>query len=276
MADLTASAPSPRPTTGSASQADPSGPHALDVSAVAGEMHVDPRRGLELEEIASRRARSGPNELEAGPRPTVLGAVRHAVMEPFVLLLLAAGVLAIALGEVRDGILVLAGLVPIVGADVLISYRSERALASLRDATAPRALVRRAGNAVDILAADIVPGDVVLLRTGDIVPADLRASRADALLVDRSVLTGESMPELASVEPDEFSAVVADRRSILFAGTAVVGGRGEGIVVATGAGTELGRIARGLAQTERRRSPCNESSTASSASSWSWQAVSSS
>ena len=109
--------------------------------------------------------------------------------------------------------------------------------------------------ASDILAADLVPGDVVLLRTGDIVPADIRVSGADALLVDRSVLTGESVPELASTEPDPESAAVADRRSMLFAGTAVVGGRGEGIVTATGLATELGRIARGLAQTERRRSP---------------------
>ena len=252
---LNSPAPCKVSTTGSASQAEPQTPHALTVSAVADGMHVDPRRGLDLEEIAARLARSGANELEAAPRATVLGTIRRAVMEPFVLLLFVAGVLAIVLGEVRDGVLVLAGLVPIVGADVLISYRSERALASLRDATAPRALVRRAGNAGDILAADIVPGDIVLLRTGDIVPADLRVSRADALIVDRSVLTGESVPELASIEPDQVNAVVADRRSILFAGTAVVGGRGEGIVVATGAQTELGRIARGLAQTERRRSP---------------------
>ena len=172
MADLTAPAPSLVPTTGSPSPEGPFRPHALTVSTVADEMHVDPRRGLEIEEIAARRARSGPNELEAVPRATVLGAVRRAVMEPFVLLLFVAGVLAIVLGEVRDGILVLVGLVPIVGADVLISYRSERALASLRDATAPRAIVRRAGSANDVLAADIVPGDVVLLRTGDIVPAD--------------------------------------------------------------------------------------------------------
>lgn len=255
MIDLSSPAAATVPAIGSTSREEPPGTHSLTVAAVAAEMGVDPRQGLELGEIAARLARTGPNELEAAPRATVLGAVRRAVLEPFVLLLFVAGVLAIVLGEVRDGILVLAGLVPIVGADVLTSYRSERALASLRDATAPRARVRRMGRADDVPAADIVPGDVVLLRTGDIVPADLRVSRADTLLVDRSVLTGESMPELASIEPDEVDAVVADRRSMVFAGTAVVGGHGEGIVVATGVRTELGRIARGLAHTERRRSP---------------------
>jgi Ca2+-transporting ATPase len=230
-------------------------PHALPSTAVAAGFAVDPASGLEPAEAIARRARSGPNALEAGPRPTVLGAIRSAVMEPFVILLFVAGTLAVVLGEVRDGLLVLAGLVPIVGADVLTSYRSERALASLRDATAPTARVRRAGAAMDILAAELVPGDMVLLRTGDVVPADLRVSRADGLLMDRSVLTGESMPEFASTEPDSSSAAVADRRSIAFAGTAVVGGHGEGIVVATGVATELARIARSLAQTERRRSP---------------------
>ena len=230
-------------------------PHALRTSVIAAGLDVDPARGLEPAEVPARRARSGSNVLEAGSQPTVLGAIRRAVTEPFVILLFVAGILAILLGEVRDGLLVLAGLVPIVGADVLTSYRSERALASLRDATAPTARVRRAGAAMDVLAAELVPGDVVLLRTGDVVPADLRVSRADGLLIDRSVLTGESMPELASIEPDPFDAAVADRRSIAFAGTAVVGGHGEGIVVATGVATELARIARSLAQTERRRSP---------------------
>ena len=241
--------------TTTASPAESDLPHALRSSAVAAGLDVDPARGLEPAEVAARRVRSGSNQLEASPQPTVLGAIRRAVMEPFVILLFVAGTLAILLGEVRDGLLVLAGLVPIVGADVLTSYRSERALASLRDATAPTARARRAGAATDILAAELVPGDVVLLRTGDVVPADLRVSRADGLLVDRSVLTGESMPELASIEPDPDDAAVADRHSIAFAGTAIVGGHGEGIVVATGAATELGRIARSLAQTERRRSP---------------------
>ena len=255
MADLTAPGRSAGKMITTVPPARSAESHALRSSAVAAGLDVDPARGLEPAEVAARRARSGSNELEAGPQPTVLSAIRRAVTEPFVILLFVAGTLAILLGEVRDGLLVLAGLVPIVGADVLTSYRSERALASLRDATAPTARVRRAGAAMDVRAADLVPGDVVLLRTGDVVPADLRVSRADGLLIDRSVLTGESMPELASIEPDPPDAAVADRRSIAFAGTALVGGHGEGIVVATGAATELARIARSLAKTERRRSP---------------------
>ncbi|MGZ9276444.1 MAG: cation-translocating P-type ATPase [Candidatus Limnocylindrales bacterium] len=229
--------------------------HARSASDVAELLEVAPGTGLSAVEVDLRRAMVGPNALEAQDRPTVLGMVRSAVAEPFVLLLFAAGALAIVLGEVRDGVLVLLGLIPIVGADVLTTYRSEQALESLRDAGAPLARARREGAVGDVLATELVPGDVVLIQTGEIVPADLRLIRVDRLLVDRSMLTGESIPEPASSEPDAPPAPVAERRSMAYSGTAVVGGRGEGIVVATGGATEVGRIARGLAVTERRRSP---------------------
>ena len=99
-------------------------------------------------------------------------------------------------------LLVLVGLMPIVGADVVTEYRGERALEALRAASAPRARVRRDGRVVDVPAAALVPGDIVLLRVGDVVPADLRLTRVERLVLDRSVLTGESVPEPASVEAD--------------------------------------------------------------------------
>ena len=102
---------------------------------------------------------------------------------------------------------------------------------------------------------ELVPGDLVLLRVGDVVPADLRLVRAEALSVDRSVLTGESLPEAASTEPDPEGAALADCHSLAYAGTAVVSGRGEGVVVATGLTTEFGRISAALGGRERRRSP---------------------
>ena len=108
---------------------------------------------------------------------------------------------------------------------------------------------------IDVPAADLVPGDVVLLRTGDVVPADLRLWRVDGLLVDRSVLTGESVPEPGRLAPDPHDVRLAARGSMAHAGTSIVGGRGEGIVVAIGSATELGRIAGSLAAEERRRSP---------------------
>jgi len=229
--------------------------HARTAEAVATDLGVDPTRGLPEESIAVRRERFGANELQEVERPSVWEMVWEAVTEPFVILLFIAGMLAVILGEVRDGALVLVGLLPIVVADVATTYRSEKAMESLRAAAAPQARVRRDGQTADIVAADLVPGDIALLRGGEVVPADLRLTLADRLLIDRSALTGESVPEVAATDADPEDAAVAERRSIAYAGTAVVAGRGEGIVIATGSTTEFGRIARGLAVTERRRSP---------------------
>ena len=229
--------------------------HAATLTDVAVGLSVDPAYGLSSAEASRRAAENGPNALEASRRQPLWRMIAEAFAEPFILMLAAAGVLAIAVGEVRDGLLVLLGLLPIVGADVVTEYRGERALEALRDATAPTARVRRDGHVAAVPAATLVAGDVIVLQGGDVVPADVRIIQADRLLVDRSVLTGESIPEDGRVEPDPADAPLTSRRSIAYSGTSVVGGRGEGIVVAIGTDTEFGRIAGSLASKERRRSP---------------------
>ncbi len=229
--------------------------HAMSAGAVAGQLGVDPSQGLTSREAAERLAKAGPNEIEVEKRDPVWRMILEAATEPFVLMLAVAGALAILVGEVRDGLLVLFGLLPIVGADVVTEYRGDRALEALRAASAPVARVRRGGAVSGIPAAELVTGDVVLLSGGDVVPADMRISRSERLLLDRSVLTGESIPEDGRVEPDPEPAPLAGRHSVAYSGTSVVGGRGEGIVVATARDTEVGQIAGSLASRERRRSP---------------------
>ena len=231
------------------------GPHARNSPDVAEELRVDVQVGLSASEVQRRAIQSGPNALEQAEQEAPWRMVVRAATEPFVLLLAVAGILAIAVGEVRDGLLVLAGLLPIVGADVVTEYRGERALEALREASAPTARVRRDGAVQPVPAAGLVPGDVVLLQGGDVVPADVRITHADRLLLDRSVLTGESIPEEAHEAPDPADAPLSIRRSMAYSGTSVVGGRGEGVVVAIGRATEFGQIAGGLATRERRRSP---------------------
>jgi Ca2+-transporting ATPase len=230
-------------------------PHATEAAAVAAVFGVQPDIGLTDAEAARRLAASGANMLARREAPPLWRMVWDAATEPFILLLLGSGSLAVFLGEVRDGLLVMAGLVPIVAADVITEYRAERALEALHAASAPLARVRRDGAARDVPTAELVPGDIVLLRVGDVVPADLRLLETDALLLDRSVLTGESLPEAGSVEPDGPESTVAERHSIAYAGTSVVRGRALGVVVACGQATEFGKIAGSLAVLERRRSP---------------------
>lgn len=230
-------------------------PHATEAAAVAAAFGVQPATGLTDAEAARRLAALGANLLARRTAPPLWKMVWDAATEPFILLLLGSGGLAVFLGEVRDGLLVMIGLLPIVAADVLTEFRAERALEALHAASAPLARVRREGVARDIAAAELVPGDIVLLRVGDVVPADLRLLETDALLLDRSVLTGESLPEAGSVEPDTPESALAERRSIAYAGTSVVRGRALGLVVASGQATEFGKIAGSLAVLERRRSP---------------------
>lgn len=229
--------------------------HAQTAASVAADLDVDPAVGLPAPEALRRAAAAGPNALDDAQREPAWRMVLEALTEPFIIMLVVAGVLAIAVGEVRDGILILVALLPIIGADVVTEYRGERALEALRDASAPVARVRRDGAVGTVAAASLVSGDVVLLQAGDVVPADVRIGRADRLLLDRSVLTGESIPEEAHVEPDPPGAALTSRHAMAYSGTSVVGGRGEGIVVAIGAATEFGRIAGSLASLERRRSP---------------------
>ncbi|MFO1539020.1 MAG: cation-translocating P-type ATPase [Chloroflexota bacterium] len=230
-------------------------PHLRGAPDVAAELGVDPARGLGAADVVRRAAAAGPNALEEHGGEPLWRMLLGALTEPFVLMLAAAGVLAVLVGEERDGFLVLLGLIPIVGADVVTEYRGERALAALRAASAPVARARRDGAVSRIAAADLVPGDIVLLQAGDVVPADVRLLRAERLQVDRSVLTGESIPEDGAVAPDAEGTALTGRRALAWAGTSVVGGRGEGVVVATGRATEIGRIAGSLATRERRRSP---------------------
>ena len=155
--------------------------HAAPIGAVAEQLGVDPARGLDDAEAEQRLLEYGPNELEARRSPGLARLLLDAIREPFILVLLGAGLLAVALGEVRDGLLVLVGLIPIVGADVITEYRAERALEALRASAAPVAHVRRAGMVKGVPAAELVPGDVVMLRTGDVVPADKVLQKAQEL-----------------------------------------------------------------------------------------------
>src|SRR5204863_1362070 len=126
----------------------------MTAEEVGARLEVDPRSGLTADQVARRSAAAGPNAIRPYERESVFAMLVEAVTEPFVILLAIAGGLAIVLGEVRDGLLILIGLVPIVGADLVTGFRAERALEALRDATAPRARVRRALIVADVPATE--------------------------------------------------------------------------------------------------------------------------
>ena len=219
-------------------------PHAVPIERIASQLGVELRSGLAAAQTKERLNECGFNELPKAPETPFWKRMLTQLRGVIVLILLAAVVLSMALGDwIEAGvILAIVLLNAVVGA--VQEARAEAALESLQELAAPDARVLRDGRKVDIAARGLVPGDVVLLETGSIVPADLRLTKSSRLRVDESSLTGESFP--AGKKADvvlEPSLLVGDRTNCAFAGTTVTYGRGIGIAVATGKKTELGKIA---------------------------------
>ncbi len=228
--------------------------HQLLASEVADALGTDPVLGLSAAEAARRLAASGPNEVAASRRMPAAAILAAQFKNLLVICLIAAALASAFLGHEVEAATIGAILVLSVGLGFYQEYRAERALEALRRLAAPRASVLRGGRAQIVASREIVPGDLVALDAGDRVAADARLIAAEVLRTDESALTGESTPVDKQILPVG-DAVVADRTNMVYAGSAVVHGRGRGIVVATGASTEFGRIAGLLEKTETPRTP---------------------
>jgi len=212
--------------------------------------------GLDTGEARRRLRAVGPNRIADHPE-TPLWRLALAQFRSLVVLLLLAGAgIAATLGEWAEAVAILAALLLNATIGFLAEWRARVSLARLRALAVPHAIVRRDGQLVRIAAAELVPGDVVMLEAGAAVPADARLLRSAALQVDESALTGESAAvwkdALARPAPD---APLAERANVVHLGTAVLAGSGLGLVTATGPATELGRIGRLVASTGSRATP---------------------
>ena len=212
---------------------------AVEVVGVLGSSEA----GLASAEAKSRLARFGPNAIRShGARP--LSVLGRQVRNPLLILLAAATVISLVVGQRTDAIIILAIVGLSVGLGFFNEYRSERVVEALHASIRHLVLVIRDGIHLTLDVTELVPGDVVLLRTGDLVPADLRLVDARELECDEGVLTGEAMPKTKRAEPEQGADLVElGLRSIAYMGTTVRGGSGTGIVVKTGPRTAFGKIA---------------------------------
>ena len=230
--------------------------HALSVQSTLHHLSSDIQSGLTDEQAAQRRLHFGPNSVREQTGRTIWSMIVGQLSDFMILVLLVAAVVAGFVGEFQDSIviLVIVALNAVIG--VVQEWRAERALEALRSMTAPTARIRRNGEQRIVPASEVVPGDVVLLSEGDIVPADLRIAEAATLSADESMLTGESVPvEKHSDQAIATDATIGDRVNMAFKGTIITRGRGVGITIATGMASELGRIAGMLDVTKRQRTP---------------------
>lgn len=217
--------------------------HTATAEDVVERLGVDPQRGLSGQQAAARLARFGPNRRVRPRRVTFWHVLREESTEPMILLLLAVAVLYGMWGELEDTVAIVIVIAAVVLVEVFTEYRAKTAIASLSRLSASTAPALRDGRMRDVPTEDLVPGDVLMLRTGERLAADARLIDSAGLRVDESVLTGEPV----AVDKHAGNVLAAgtplgQRSNLVFAGTTVAAGRARAVVVATGMGTELGRI----------------------------------
>jgi calcium-translocating P-type ATPase len=223
--------------------------HAMDVAEVERTLDTTPQ-GLSSDEAAARLERTGPNSLPDEPPPKAWVLFLRQFSSTFIVILLVAAVVTLVMGELLDTALIAVALLLNAVIGFTEERRAEGAVRALISLVVSHSRVVRDGREWDVDSRELVPGDLVLLEPGTRVPADLRLSSTNALMIDESLLTGESLPSPKDSHPVGERAAAADRASMAYTGTIVASGRGRGYVVATGSGTELGAIA-GLVHREQ-------------------------
>ena len=233
--------------------------HTYSAQQAIAELETDRTRGLTQAEAERRLERYGPNRLERGRRPGLLRRLWGQLTDPMVLVLLAAAGLSLwASGgeDWLDAAIIL--VIVVVNACISLSQEdsAEKALAALRDMSAPLARVVRDGKLIRLETDRLVPGDIIHLEAGDLVPADARLLEAAGLQADESALTGESAPVskgVLSALPED--TPLAERANLVMASTVLTRGRAAAVVIATGMDTEVGRIAGLLLDQEEGETP---------------------
>jgi magnesium-transporting ATPase (P-type) len=228
--------------------------HTENIKAVLKSFSTSPD-GLSSEEVTNRLAKYGPNRL---PEPKTRGPLIRFFYQfhnVLIYVLIAASAVTALLGHWVDASVILG----VVVLNALIGFvqegKAENALRAIRQMLSPNAMVMRDGRQTTIQAEDLMPGDIVLMQSGDKVPADLRMFRVKGLQIQEAVLTGESMAVEKTTDPVAQESVIGDRRCMAYSGTLVTHGQGAGVVVATGAQTEIGRISTLVSEVESVMTP---------------------
>lgn len=215
--------------------------------------------GLTVAEAARRLREYGPNVIHRARPESPLAILLRQINNPLILVLIGSGVLALAMGKPTDGAVVLGVVVINALIGFIQEFRAGKAVASLAAMVPQRCTVLRDEHEMDLPAEELVPGDVVLLAAGDKAPADLRLLQIKNLHAEEAALTGESVPVAKHLDPVEVDAELGDRRCLVFGGTLLTSGTGRGVVIGTGADTELGRISALLRDTPTLETPLTKS-----------------
>ena len=228
--------------------------HALPTDDVAGRL-ASPPEGLSSTEAARRREVFGENALPQKRPPTVFEVFLRQFMSPLIYVLLAAGIISLLFADVTDAAFIFIVILINAVIGTFQEVKAERSATALQQMLRIYARVKRDGREATLPAEDLVPGDRVVLESGDRVPADIRILTARSLTVDESLLTGESHAVGKNPDPVNAALPPGDRLDMLYAGSTVMTGRSMGVVVATGQHTEIGQIAETVTASETGKPP---------------------
>ena len=231
--------------------------YAKNSDEVLREFDVDPSRGLSESEANSRLAHYGLNRLVEKKRRSVIVLFVRQMNNVLVFILVAAALISALLGELSDSLIIAAVILLNAVIGVIQESKAEKAVQELKKLSTPNTVVKRDGTLMEIPSEQVVPGDIVVLDAGRVVPCDMRLVESVNLRIEESALTGESVPVEKNSEMIVESGYTAlgDRRNMAFMSTIATYGRGIGVAVATGMNTQIGRIATMLEEEEDERTP---------------------
>ena len=231
--------------------------HSKTKEQVIDELQVAPSVGLSEQQVAARLEKYGKNKITGSKKKSLAAMFFAQMQDALIYVLLAATVITFIIGEYTDSIIII--VVVLINAIIGVAqeYKAEQAIEALQKMSNPQTMVRRAGVNQEIDSEDLVPGDVVLIDAGRFIPADLRLIESSNLQIEESALTGESVPthKDASAIIEDTAANIGDRSNMAFRSTTATYGRGEGVVIATGMQTEMGKIASILDSAEDSETP---------------------
>ena len=230
-------------------------PWSLSSSDVLRELAVDPERGLEQDEALRRRRRYGRNQLLATRQRHFLSILADQFKGIVIVLLAAAGILAMLFSNIAEAVAIFIVIVINATIGFATEWRAIRSMEALRRFARVTCVLLRAGSVRYVAAEELVPGDIVILESGDLVPADLRLVHAAKLNANESTLTGESLPVRKHTDPLPKDTASLERHNMAYKGTVITRGAGRGVVVATGMRTAFGKIFEQVSEAEAQQTP---------------------
>ncbi|HET9412049.1 MAG TPA: cation-translocating P-type ATPase [Candidatus Saccharimonadales bacterium] len=231
------------------------------VQSVAAGLRVDVKKGIKKTDVATRQSQYGLNQLPSGPKKSAIGIFLAQFKDVLIFVLIIAATVSLGLsfleedGTPTEALLIYGIVIAIALVGFFNEFKAEKTVEALRRLMSQNCRVRRDGVVIEIPTNQLVPGDIVLLDEGKKIPADIRIVMANRLKVNEASLTGESLPVSKESLVIKGERVLADQTNMLFSGTLVATGTAEGIVVATGASTEIGRIAKLVGSVVEEQTP---------------------